>query len=36
MEVNLKPDVQARLDRLASDTGRPAGEPISGNRPMAR
>ena len=26
MEVNLNPDVQAKLDRLAIDTGRPAGE----------
>ena len=26
MEVNLHPDVQAKLDRLAIDTGRPADE----------
>ena len=26
MEVYFTPDVQAKLDRLAMDTGRPAGE----------
>jgi hypothetical protein len=26
MEVNFRPDVQAKLDRLAMDTGRPADE----------
>ena len=26
MEVHLPPDVQAKLERLASDTGRPADE----------
>jgi len=26
MEVHLKPDVQAKLDRLATETGRPADE----------
>jgi predicted transcriptional regulator len=26
MEVHFTPDVQAKLDRLAMDTGRPAGE----------
>ena len=28
MEVHLSPDIQAKLDRLASDTGRPAEELI--------
>jgi predicted DNA-binding protein len=26
MELNLTPDLQARLDRLSTDTGRPASE----------
>ena len=26
MEVNFAPDVQAKLDRLSVDSGRPAGE----------
>lgn len=26
MEVHLKPDLQAKLDRLATETGRPTGE----------
>ena len=34
MEVNLAPDVQAKLDRLAADTGRPAQQlledPVNG------
>lgn len=26
MEVRLSPDLQAKLDKLASETGRPSGE----------
>jgi hypothetical protein len=26
MEVHFKPDLQAKLDELATETGRPAGE----------
>ena len=28
MEVHFNPDVQARLDRMARETGRPSGELI--------